>query len=261
MKKLRILVTNDDGILASGLRCLVAELAQIGTVFVAAPDQERSATGHAITMFQPLRAKRTEVPGAEAAYAVSGTPADCVKLAVDVLFPNQIDLIVSGINRGANLGTDVLYSGTVSAALEGVMLGLPAIALSLAEFMNPNFAAAASLARHLVEALRERSWPSDTLLNINFPQLELAGLRGIKVTTLGHLHYDNPILERKDPWGGTYYWLAGQAPEDNNGEPTDVWAVKNGYVSLTPIQFDLTNYRLLDTISSWNLQLPKDRGR
>ncbi len=258
MNKLRILVTNDDGIMASGLRCLVAELSKIGTVFVAAPDRERSATGHAITMFQPLRAKSMEVPGAKAAYAISGTPADCVKLAVDALFPEQIDLVVSGINRGANLGTDVLYSGTVSAALEAVMLGLPAVAFSLAEYRNPVFEPAAQLARHLVQAVGEKSWPHDTLLNVNFPQQELSQLRGIKVTTLGQLRYDNPVLERKDPWGGTYYWLAGQEPIDNNVEPTDVWAVRNGYVSLTPIQFDLTNYRLLDTISAWNLQLPNN---
>ncbi len=260
MKTLRILVTNDDGVLAPGLHCLVCELAKVGKVFVAAPDQERSATGHAITMFQPLRAKPAVVPGAEAAYAISGTPADCVKLAIDGLFRREIDLIVSGINRGANLGTDVLYSGTVSAALEGVMLGLPAIALSLAEFINPDFELVAKLSRHLIQALRERSWPADTLLNVNFPPLKLTEVRGIKVTTLGRLHYDNPILERKDPWGGTYYWLAGQIPEDNNGEHTDVWAVKNGYVSVTPIHFDLTNYRLLDTIKAWDLQLPLDRG-
>lgn len=257
MNRLRILVTNDDGIQAPGLRSLVQALSQIGSVLVAAPDQERSATGHAITMYQPLRAKATEVPGAEAAYAISGTPADCVKLAVDTLYPEQIDLVVSGINRGANLATDVLYSGTVSAALEAVMLGLPAIALSLAELVNPVFEPVASIARELIPAMWEKSWPADTLLNINVPSLARAQLRGLKVTTLGQLRYHNPILERQDPWGGTYYWLAGQEPEDNNQEPTDVWAIKNGYISLTPIQFDLTDYRLLDTIANWNLQLPK----
>lgn len=261
MNNLRILVTNDDGILAPGLRSLVAELSKIACVLVAAPDRERSATGHAITMFQPLRAKEMEVPGAEMAYAISGTPADCVKLAVDTLFPGQIDLIVSGINRGANLGTDVLYSGTVSAALEGVMLGLPAIAFSLAEFADPVFEPIAGLAKDLVQTMWQKSWPVDTLLNVNVPQLEATQLRGIKVTTLGHLRYSNPFLTRQDPWGGTYYWLAGQAPEDNNEEPTDVWAVNNGYVSLTPIHFDLTDYRLLDTIASWGLQLPNNRGR
>lgn len=260
MNNLRILVTNDDGIMAPGLRCLVAELSQIASVLVAAPDQERSATGHAITMFQPLRAKATDVPFAEAAYAISGTPADCVKLAVDTLFPEQIDLIVSGINRGANLGTDVLYSGTVSAALEGVMLGLPAIAFSLAEVENPVFEPVARLAKDLVQTMWQKTWPADTLLNINVPRTE-AELRGIRVTTLGHLRYNNPIMTRQDPRGGTYYWLAGQAPEDNNVEPSDVWAVNNGYVSLTPIHFDLTDYRLLDTIAAWDLQLPNNRGR
>lgn len=257
MNRLRILVTNDDGIQAPGLQSLVRELSQIATVLVAAPDQERSATGHAITMYQPLRAKAAEVPGAETAYAISGTPADCVKLAVDTLYPEQIDLVVSGINRGANLATDVLYSGTVSAALEAVMLGLPAIALSLAEHVNPIFEPVASIARDLIPVMWKKTWPADTLLNINVPSLQPAELRGLRVTTLGHLRYHNPILKRQDPWGGIYYWLAGQAPEDNNQEPTDVWAIKNGYVSLTPIQFDLTDYRLLDTIADWNLQLPK----
>ena len=260
MDNLRILATNDDGILADGLQQLVEELSQIASVLVAAPDRERSATGHAITMFQPLRAKATEVPGAEAAYAISGTPADCVKLAVDMLFPKQIDLIVSGINRGANLGTDVLYSGTVSAALEGVMLGLPAIAFSLAEVAAPDFKPVANLARNLIETMWQKTWPADTLLNINVPQVS-EDLKGIKVTTLGHIRYNNPILEREDPWGGTYYWLAGQVPENNHVEPSDVWAINNGYVSLTPIQFDLTDYRLLDTITSWKLQLPKNGGR
>lgn len=261
MEKLCILVTNDDGIMAPGLQCLVGELSKIGRVVVAAPDQERSATGHAITMFQPLRAKATEVPGAEQAYAVSGTPADCVKLAVDALYPQQIDLVVSGINRGANLATDILYSGTVSAALEAVMLGLPAIAFSLAEFVNPVFDPAASLARHLVPSLWEKSWPHGTLINVNVPSLPEDELRGLRVTTLGHLKYSNPIMQREHPRGGTYYWLAGQAPQDNNAEPTDVWAVKNGYVSLTPIKFDLTDHQLLDTIADWDLQLPNNRRR
>lgn len=259
MDSLRILVTNDDGIFAPGLRCLVAELSQRANVVVAAPDRERSATGHAITMFQPLRVATADVPFAQAAYAISGTPVDCVKLAVDKLFPNEIDLIVSGINRGANLGTDVVYSGTVSAALEGVMLGLPAIAFSLTEYAAPDFSPAAKLAAWLVAEIWQKQWPADTLLNVNIPQTEDA-LAGIKVTTLGHLRYANPILQREDPWGGYYYWLAGHSPEGNNAEPTDVWAVQNGFVSLTPIHFDLTDYQLIETISDWNLHLPKKGG-
>lgn len=254
MKNLRILVTNDDGILAPGLQLLVAELGRIARVVVAAPDRERSATGHAITMFQPLRATVVEVAGAEMAYAISGTPADCVKLAIDTLFADQIDLIVSGINHGANLGTDVFYSGTVSAAMEGVMLGLPAIAFSLVDPVNSDYEEVARLAAELVASVCGKSWPPDTLLNVNFP-CKLVRKCQIKVTTLGRLHYRNPITPRQDPWGSTYYWLAGLSPVDNNEEPTDVWAVRNGYISLTPIHFDLTNYQLLDEITAWNLQV------
>ena len=252
--ELRILLTNDDGIDAPGLRILAVELSKVAVVMVAAPDRERSATGHAITMYQPLRARPTEVPGVGSAYAVSGTPADCVKLAVDSLFSGQFDLVVSGINRGANLGTDVLYSGTVSAALEGVILGLPAVAFSLAEFANPNFEACAKLAAGLVIDIWHRGWPFDTLLNINFPSITQP--KGLRVTTLGQQRYVNAVQERQDPWGGKYYWLAGELVASENREPTDVWAVTEGYVSLTPVHFDLTDYRLLKTIEQWQLQLP-----
>lgn len=253
-KQLRILLTNDDGIEAPGLRMLAAELGQENIVLVAAPDRERSATGHAITMHQPLRARPMEVPGAKQAYAISGTPADCVKLAVDSLYPGQFDLVVSGINRGANLGTDVLYSGTVSAALEGVILGLPAVAFSLAEYVAPEFCACSRIASNLVLEICRKGWPTDTLLNINFPNL--AEPKGLKVTTLGQQRYVNAVQQRQDPWGGTYYWLAGELSSYENLEPTDVWAVDHGYVSLTPVHFDLTDYRLLKTIEDWKLELP-----
>lgn len=258
MDKLRVLMTNDDGIDAPGLRSLTERLATVAEVLVAAPDRERSATGHAITMHQPLRARECMVPGAQAAYAISGTPADCVKLAVDSLFPQQFDLVVSGINRGANLGTDVLYSGTVSAALEAVMLGLPAAAFSLAEFLHPEFTACADLASGLVVDIWRRGWPADTLLNINFPNL--CQPRGVKVTTLGRQRYVNAVRQRQDPWGGTYYWLAGELVAGENLEPTDVWAVTNGYVSLTPVHFDLTDYRLIKTIEQWQLRLPQEES-
>ncbi len=253
-KQLRILLTNDDGIEASGLRTLAGELGRDHIVLVAAPDRERSATGHAITMHQPLRARPMTVPGATQAYAVSGTPADCVKLAVDSLYPGQFDLVLSGINRGANLGTDVLYSGTVSAALEGVILGLPAVAFSLAEFADPDFCSCARIAACLVRDIGQKGWPADTLLNVNFPNIERP--KGLKVTTLGQQRYVNAVQQRQDPWGGTYYWLAGELSSYENLEPTDVWAVEHGYVSLTPVHFDLTDYRLLKTIEEWQLELP-----
>lgn len=253
-KQLRVLLTNDDGIDAEGLRVLATELAKVCVVLVAAPDRERSATGHAITMHQPLRARPLIMPGADRAYAVSGTPADCVKLAVDSLYPGEFDLVVSGINRGANLGTDVLYSGTVSAALEGVILGLPAVAFSLAEFVQPDFRSSAKIAASLVSDISRKGWLADTLLNINFPNLSQP--KGLKVTTLGRQRYVNAVQQRQDPWGGTYYWLCGERSSCENLEPTDVWAVEQGFVSLTPVHFDLTDYRLLKTIEQWKLDLP-----
>lgn len=253
---LRILVTNDDGIFAPGLNQLVQNLSSFADVLVAAPDRERSATGHAITVHQPLRAVEREVVGATKSYAVSGTPADCVKLAIESLFPGEVDLVVSGINRGANLGTDVLYSGTVSAALEGVMLDVPAIAVSLAQFRQPCFELPGKLAAHLVNALWKQPWPADTLININFPGPEYDYPKGVKVTVLGRRRYQNAVQRREDPWGGTYYWLAGETDDRENVEPTDVWAVQQGYVSITPIHFDLTDYKLLKTIENWRLGLP-----
>ncbi|MGI6343935.1 MAG: 5'/3'-nucleotidase SurE [Bacillota bacterium] len=259
MERLRILITNDDGIQASGLVSLVRELSSLADVFVAAPDRERSATGHAITMHQPLRASLVELPPAVTAYSISGTPADCVKLAVDKLYAGQIDFVVSGINHGANLGSDVLYSGTVSAALEAVMLGLPAVAFSLAApfeaASRPCFQWAAETAAHLMKLILVNPWPEDTLLNVNIPG-GTRELLGVRVTSLGQMRYKNPIEQREDPWGNTYFWLGGQFDESVNPEVTDVWAVQNGYVSVTPLQFDLTNYRLMDEIAAWELKLP-----
>ncbi len=252
--RLRILVTNDDGIEAAGLRALTRALSDIATVVVAAPDQERSATSHAITMWQPLRAVSREVPGADKAYAISGTPADCVKLAVDMLFCGELDMVVSGINHGANLGTDVLYSGTVSAALEGVVLGLPAVAFSLVSPSAAVFDACSVLAAGLVKDIHCKGLPSGTLLNVNFPGLVRP--KGVHVTTLGQQRYINAVQQREDPRGGTYYWLAGELSPDENEEPTDVWAINKGMVSMTPVHFDLTDYRLLKTVADWRLEIP-----
>ncbi len=253
---LRILVTNDDGIFAPGLNQLVKHLSSFAEVLVAAPDRERSATGHAITMHEPLRAVERDVPGATKSYAVSGTPADCVKLAIESLFPGEVDLVVSGINRGANLGTDVLYSGTVSGALEAVMLDVPAVAFSLCHYGQACYEQPAKLASYLVSTVWNQPWPADTLLNINIPGPECDYPKGVKVTVLGRRRYQNAVQRREDPWGGTYYWLAGDIDDSDNAEPTDVWAVQQGYVSITPIHFDLTDYKLLKTIETWQLSLP-----
>lgn len=248
---MHILVTNDDGILAPGIRALSAGLSRLGQVTIVAPDRERSATGHAITVHSPLRVKRISGLPGHAAYAVNGTPADCVKLALEGLKIDRPDLVVSGINRGPNLGTDVLYSGTVSAAIEAALLGLPAIAVSLADFRETDYEEAASFAALIAERWHHKRLPPDTLLNVNWPRTTA---RGVKITVLGHRRYENIFDLRTDPWGREYYWLGGAAINDEAPE-SDVWAVENGFASVTPIHFDLTNYRLISEVQSWEIAL------
>lgn len=239
---MRILVSNDDGIYARGLRELVEGLKGLGEIFVVAPDRERSATGHSITVHRPLRVKKIALPGLEIkSWAVDGTPSDCVKLAVEDLLSQPPDIILSGINQGPNLGTDVLYSGTVSAAVEGVINGFPAIAVSLASFTEHDFTLAAVFTRRLVSSLFETGFSNGILLNVNVPAVERP--RGIEITCLGNRRYINIFEKRVDPRGRTYYWMAGEVLEtDENADSTDVHAVKNNYISITPLRLDLTDY-------------------
>lgn len=254
---MRILLTNDDGIFAEGLQVLAKEIKKIAETYVVAPDHEQSATGHAITMHRPLRAERvkflhsTDLP----AWAVNGTPADCVKLAVEAILPHRPDLIISGINRGANLGTDVLYSGTVSAAIEGVILGIPAIAASLAEYNHPNFEYAAEFVTRLAGVLARNGATSDTLLNVNVPGCSRDKIRGVAVTKLGVRQYKNAFEERTDPRGRTYYWLAGELVDTEHEDDTDVAAIKQCRISVSPIQHNLTNFNLIDRLKTWSIEL------
>ena len=242
---MRILLSNDDGIHARGLRMLVESVGSLGEVVVVAPDRERSATGHSITVHRPLRAKKIGIPGfAVQSWAVDGTPADCVKLAIEDLLVDPPDLVISGINLGPNLGTDVLYSGTVSAAMEGAINGFPAVAVSLASYCYQDFTPSGGFIRKLVPLLREAGLPRNMLLNINIPGTEQP--RGVKITRLGNRRYVNIFEKRTDPRGRIYYWMAGEpleAEEDKeDGCGTDVDAVKNNYISITPLQLDLTDY-------------------
>ena len=254
---MRILLTNDDGISAEGLQVLGNEIKKIAETYVVAPDHEQSATGHAITMHRPLRAERVkflhslDLP----AWAVNGTPADCVKLAVEAILPHRPDLVISGINRGANLGTDVLYSGTVSAAIEGVILGIPAIAVSLTEYKEPRYEYAAEFTARLAEILMQKNVDKDTLLNVNVPGCDREKLRGVAVTKLGIRQYKNAFQERTDPRGRTYYWLAGELVDSVHEDDTDVAAIKQCKVSVTPIQHNLTNYSLVDNLKTWKIEL------
>jgi 5'-nucleotidase len=254
---LRILVSNDDGIGAPGIQALALALADCHEVYVVAPDRERSATGHALTLHRPLRAEHYELGDKiRAAWAVSGTPSDCIKLALGTLLEAPPDLVVSGINRGPNLGTDVLYSGTVSAALEAVINGVPAVAFSLTDFVDAGYEPCAAFARELVAQLPIENLPEQCLLNVNFPFLEAGGAyHGVRVTRLGRRKYRDRFEHRTDLRGRTFYWLAGEAEEQGEHPASDVVAIQEGYVTITPIQYDMTRYTLLDTVREWNVQL------
>lgn len=249
-----ILLTNDDGIYAEGIQILGETLMQDENIslYFAAPDHERSATGHAITMHRPLRAEEVKFfhNSALKGWSVNGTPSDCVKLAVEYLLPQKPDLVISGINRGSNLGTDILYSGTVSAAIEAIILGIPAMAVSLTEQKEPDFRFAANFTLRLLKMVSCSNLPNNTLLNINVPGKTRKEIAGVAVTRLGLRHYRNAFQERIDPRGKEYYWLAGEVVDSNEGEAsdTDVAAVQNSYISVTPLHFDLTNYNLLNEL-------------
>jgi len=249
---MHILITNDDGIYAPGIIALSHALSAIGTVSVVAPDREQSAKGHAITVHRPLRARRIPMAGVDNAFAVDGTPADCVKLAILAELVPKPDLVLSGVNRGANLGTDVLYSGTVSAAIEAAMLGFPAIAVSLADFRNTGYESAALFACHLAAIRSKQDLPPDTLLNVNWPKKDP---KEVAVTTLGSRRYTDYIDKRQDPHGKEYYWLCNNIETDSTPH-TDVWAIDHGLASVTPIHFDLTSYRLVSQVSAWPITLP-----
>jgi len=245
---MRILISNDDGINAKGITQLRKSLEEHAEIFVVAPDRERSATGHKITMHRPLRVKEQVYPGTNSkGWAVDGTPSDCVKLGLEALLPVLPDLVISGINLGPNLGTDVLYSGTVSAAIEGIINNIPAIAISLASYEYQDFTYSSKFIKNLVTGYG-KELHGGILLNVNVPP----GIpRGVKVTKLGNRRYTNVFFKRTDPRGGTYFWMAGE-PFDVDGDnpDTDVWAVNEGYISITPIHYDLTNYRIIGDINN-----------
>lgn len=243
---MRILLTNDDGINAKGIHALINELNTIAEIYVAAPDSERSGTGHSITVFDPIKVVETKIPGIKQGWLVGGTPVDCVKLAISRLINEKIDLVVSGVNHGSNLGSDVLYSGTVSAAAEGVIMGCPAISVSLNSFRDDvDFDFSAQFTRRVITAVMPEGIEKTTLLNINIPLLGPEEVKGVRITKLGLRNYDNLFEERLDPRGNKYYWLGGGVLKEEQHEDSDVYAVDNGYISITPIHLDLTDYKLM----------------
>lgn len=237
---MRVLVTNDDGVFSEGLQALVQQLSQVAEVLVIAPERQQSATGHAITLHKPLRLEPVRLEGAVAAYASNGTPADCVILASLSDLP-QPDMVVSGINAGANLGEEVLYSGTVSAAMEGALQGIPSLAVSVCAYNEVRYGPAARFAAALVGAL-QKSWPlpPDTFFNVNIPNVPGAELGPARLTRLGRRKYSNVLNRREDPRGRPYYWFSGSPLESDCGEGTDIQAIQDGHISLTPVHFDLT---------------------
>lgn len=251
---MRILVTNDDGIYAEGIYRLALALSSIGDVLIVAPDRQRSATGHAITVHKPLRAEKVKFFDTDfTAWAVNGTPSDCVKLAIEALIKEEVDMVFSGINLGPNLGTDVLYSGTVSAAIEGAILGYPSVAVSLAAFKELNYDAAAQFSCILAKKIMQHGLPLDTLLNVNVPNCSYEEIKRIDITTLGVRKYKNAFVERTDPRGQTYYWLGGQILDVKHKEGTDIFSVNDGAISITPIHFDLTKFDFIQELKKWGI--------
>jgi 5'-nucleotidase len=236
-----ILVSNDDGIQSEGIIALEEALRDVGEIYTVAPDRAQSSMSHALTLHRPLRVHEV----APRRLAVDGTPTDCVKLALTGLLAVRPNLVVSGINKGPNLGDDVIYSGTVSAAIEGALLRVPAIAVSLVTFQNFDFSAAAEFTATLVSRIQECGIPPETLLNVNVPALPKEQLKGWQLTRMGKRHYSENIVERVDPRGVKYYWIGGDDLGYDQDEGTDCVAVHEGYISVTPLQVDLTNYRLL----------------
>ncbi len=245
---MRILISNDDGYQAQGIIDLAAALAEIAQVIVVAPDRDRSGASNSLTLRRPLYVAQHDngfisVEG--------GTPTDCVHLAITGLLESDPDMVVSGINAGANMGDDVLYSGTVAAAMEGRFLGLPALAVSLASTRVVHFATAARVARRLVTRLLEDPLPADTILNVNVPDVPWEQLNGFQATRLGHRHKAEPVIKSADPRGRPLYWVGAAGPEQDAGPGTDFHAIRSGFASITPLQVDLTRYRSLQQVACW----------
>ena len=248
---IEILVTNDDGIQAEGIRTLAKAMETLGKVTIMAPDREQSATSHALTLHRPLRIRKIS----ERELSVDGTPTDAVLLGVHGFLKERPALVVSGINHGPNMGNDVLYSGTVAAASEGTFLGIPSIAMSLATWGPADFGPAARVARVLVAHLLRTGLPAKTCLNVNVPPIPWEEIKGIRITRLGKRVYRDVIVEKTDPRGKLYYWIGGEEPTWENDDTSDFTAVERGYVSVTPLTFELTDYKELVDLEAKGLSL------
>ena len=244
---MRILLSNDDGYFAPGLACLAELLSEIAEIIVVAPERDRSGSSNSLTLDRPLSLHKSH----NGFYYVNGTPTDCVHLAVTGMLDVMPDMVISGVNKGANMGDDTIYSGTVAAATEGFLLGIPSLAVSLVDASNGNYLTAARVAADMVRRLREHEIQNPVLLNINVPDIEYQQLKGIEVTRLGRRHKAEPVIKSQNPRGEILYWVGAAGPAQDAGRGTDFYAIQQNRVSVTPLQIDLTHYDQLDLITGW----------
>jgi 5'-nucleotidase len=255
MRKPLILISNDDGIESDGIKALIKSIRKFADVVVAAPHTQQSAVGHAITIANPIRARRNLIEKDYYGYAVEGTPADSVKLAVRTLLKGRkIDLLISGINHGSNTAINIIYSGTVSAATEGTILGIPSIAISLASFTYNDFSAAASFAAKLAKIVLKKGLPKGTLLNVNVPAVPKEQIKGVLVTKQGKSFWDDYYDSRLDPGKREYFWLTGKMAKLDKTLEFDQKAIDDNYITITPIHYDLTNYEMLEELKGWGVK-------
>lgn len=259
MKKPLILVVNDDGITAPGIRALIEVAETIGEVVVVAPDSPQSGVGHAVTLNKPLRLHQTKIFDKIPAYECSGTPVDCVKIAVSKVLKKKPDLCISGINHGSNSSINIIYSGTMSAAVEAALDGIPSIGFSLTDFdWEADFSEAKKYVEIIIKQVLNNKLAADTLLNVNIPKKSPEAIKGIKICRQAYAHWDGNFEERTDPFRNAYYWSTGKFKNKDKGQDTDEWALANNYVSVVPVQFDLTAHQGINHINQhWNLDEEK----
>ncbi len=253
MQKPVILVTNDDGIMAPGIRNLISFMLDIGEVVVVAPDKGQSGMGHAVTITHPIRLEKIAVNGDHQEYSCSGTPVDCVKLAVNKVLHRKPDILVSGINHGSNASINVIYSGTMSAAIEGAMEGIPSVGFSLLDYrLNADFVSARKYVQDIVRNVLKHGLPKGNCLNVNIPAVKEHEIKGVRVCRQANANWVEEFDHRKDPRGKDYYWLTGKFQLHEDVDETDEWALANKYISVVPIQFDFTAHKLIPELKNWN---------
>ena len=247
-----ILISNDDGIYAPGIYALWEAMSEIGKTTVVAPNTEKSAVGHAITIYDPIRIEKVIRSNGFEGYAVNGTPADSVKIAVQAIMKKKPDLIISGINAGANVGQSLLYSGTISAASEGTLFGIPSIAISLDVLRDMDFSTSKVVAKKIARMVIKNGLPKDTLLNVNVPKDIEGSINGYQVTRQGAIYFKDNFDKREDPRGRIYYWMSGEVKDTDNDLTSDGVAIKKGYVSITPLQLQMTNFDFINELNEWS---------